>query len=198
MHTIARHLGALVLAGATWFAAAPASASVMSFGWGYRWASGQILHDASVPDSDPAANREVYADSILGYYMSGLHEEDFSFPRLSGAGGSIVIDRAAPGSGGWDIITFLFGAAVPGDSAEYRLVAAFVSEFDEGPLAIDQPWVSELAGNVYRGDELYILAMTGGYATRHEVVAAEVPEPAGWALFGMGLAGIAAWRRRGR
>jgi hypothetical protein len=189
--------GALAVASAAaLLAAAPSHADVYAFSWGFRWASGQILHDADVADSDPSANREVYADSILGYDLIGLREVDFSFPTLRGAGGSIVVDRAADGSGALHTITFVFGPAVPGSSDIYQLVAALDPALSFGPYPTDQPWEAELAGNVFRGDEQDFLAMTPGYLTRHEAVAAAVPEPASGVLWGLGLAGIALWRHR--
>ena len=196
MTTIFKRVGALALASAALCAAGTAHADVFSFNWAYRWASGQIRHDASVADSDPSAARDVYADSILDFSLSGLNVDTFTFPQLHGAGGTIVVDNALPGSGGVDTITFLFGAAVPGDSARYRLVASFDPEFQSDSHEIDRPWVSGPFGTVYRGEsQEFMVAMNPAYATRHEWVAPSVPEPATWALFGMGLVGLAAGRR---
>lgn len=187
---------ATVVAGAA-LLAVPVHADVYRFSWGYRWAEGQILHDASVADSDPSPDREVYVNSILGFDMRGLRESDFTFPTLSGSGGTIVIDRGPTSSGNIDTITFMFGAAVSGDPSIYQLVASFYADQWAGPYAIDQPWTADLAGSVFRDGELYFVGMTPGYGTLHELVAT-VPEPAGWALIGVALAGVATVGRRKR
>ncbi len=198
MTTTLKRACVIALASSALWGAHPARADIFSINWGYRWSGGEIRHDTSVADSDPSAARDVYTNSILDFDMQGLRISDFTFPRLQGAGGTIVVDNAVPGSGAADTITFLFGAPVPGDSAAYRLVATFDPEFPTPSHVIDQPWVAGLSGMVYRGDQEFILGMSPGYPTWHERVAAPVPEPGTWALFGLGLAGITAarWRRR--
>ncbi len=197
MNSIFKRVGAVALASAALCAAPAAHADVYSFDWGYRWSAGQIRHDASVPDSDPSAARDVYANSILDYSFDGLNVNDFTFPHLRGTGGTLVVDHAPPGSGGVDTFTFRFGSVVPGETAQYRLVASFDSAFQNEPHAIDRPWVSGMSGVVYRGEsEQFMLAMNPAYPTWHQRVASPVPEPATWALFGLGFVGLAARRRR--
>ena len=133
MTTTLKRACAIALASSALWAAPAAQADVFSFNWGYRWSVGEIHHDAGIADSDPSAARDVYTGSILDFDLPGLRISDFTFPRLQGSGGTIIVDNAVPGSGAVDTITFLFGAAVPGDSATYRLVATFDPEFPTPP-----------------------------------------------------------------
>lgn len=182
-------VSAVVFAGAA-LGSTLAFADIYRFNWAYRWASGQILHDASVQDSDPSSDREVYANSILGFEMSGLSESEFNFPQLRGSGGTLIIDRGATGNGNIDTITFMLGTATAGSPPTYQLVASFDGDYWAGPYTIDEPWAAALAGSVLRDGEPYFVAMTAGYGTMHELVVATVPEPGSWSLIGLAFAGL--------
>lgn len=67
--------------------AAPARATLMEFGWSYKWGSGSIIYDNAIADSEPTTNSWFFRDSIVSYDLVAW--EMMTPHRYAGTGGSI-------------------------------------------------------------------------------------------------------------
>jgi hypothetical protein len=202
-----RSLCAILLACAF---AAPARAQLFELAWNARWGWGDFTYNHDAVDRDPDPAIGVYDATIYRYHFGGWNPPASRFYLVDGFGGSIVV-RAQSGiadSQGNCLVaactpfsvSIAFGAATADGPAHYRMelrdapLLAPEWDFGDGLPPEGFPWGR---GNVFndRTDDV----VTGiGWNTwlNNAPFAGPVPEPAMWAMFGVGLLALAARRRR--
>jgi len=101
--------------------------------WSYKWGSGDIIFDGSVPDSNPDPNRGDYFGTIVSYDLQA-RTDSYDAIHLVGTAGAISVQNPGPSDpnsecGGGDpvrcpgaALTFQLGtAAPPYDPAGWQL-----------------------------------------------------------------------------
>jgi hypothetical protein len=115
------------LVAAAWMAlASPADAqtTLYELTWSYKWGSGDIIFDGSVPDSNPDPNRGDYFGTIVSYDLQA-RTDSYDAIHLVGTAGAISVQNPGPSDpnsecGGGDpyrcpgaALTFQLGTATP-------------------------------------------------------------------------------------
>ena len=200
--------------------AANAQATLYELSWAYKWGSGDIIFDGSVPDSNPDPNRGDHFGSIVSYDLLAwtTSPEPIS---LVGTSGAISVQNGGPDVPA--MLTFQLGSAAPPfDPAGWQLsfvVPLVLGDFFDhlptnpmmpgpcgsGPDTCDEfSWYSFGGGAVTPNTpdgQSYIPILDGGSqpVTFKALVASvppAVPEPATVVLLGLSLAVLAAAARR--
>jgi hypothetical protein len=225
-----------VLTVAAWLAllATPpaAHAALYELVWAYKWGSGDIIFDSSVPDSNPNPDAGDYFGAIVSYDLQ-IRTDTYDAAHLVGSAGAISVKNPGPLPADPDqcsnlgdptrcpgaALTFQLGSAAPPyDPAGWQLslIAPRVlgNFFDHlptdplqpGPCGSGPDTCTEFSSYFFAGGaiapntpdgRIYIplLDPTVGVTFKALAVTA-VPEPATVALFGLGLAALAASRKR--
>lgn len=190
-----------------------ASATLMEFGWRAKWGEGVIVYDNSVIDSEPAQNHWFFRNSIVSYDV--LAWQMMTPYRFQGEGGSIGL-TAFPPQGQCPTaldqpcrtssLSFYLGMPPSDGSPRYRVDvdAALPIGHDGWLLEIASAALGDFTpdgGAVVANDQNGITYPTMDITNRIWNVPAQViavPAPATGLLALLGVAGIAAGRRKRR
>lgn len=190
--------------------AAPARAQLFELEWNARWGWGDFTYNHDAVDRDPDPGVGVYDASIYRYHFGGWNHPATRFYRVDGLGGSIVV-RAQSGTvdplgNCLDTactpfsVSIAFGAATADGPAHYRMELRDASllppewNFGDGLPPEGFHWGY---GDVFNDRTTDVVTGIGWRTSVNNApFAGPVPEPATWALFGIGLLALVATRRR--
>ena len=202
--------------------ASPACAdpTLYELSWSYKWGTGDIVFNGSLPDSNPDPNRGDYFGSIVSYHLVAWTTDPEPI-SLVGTSGAMSVQNQGPDVPA--LLTFQLGSAAPPfDPAGWRLSLlvplVLGNFFDHLPTKPMQPgpcssrpdtcdeasWYSfddgSIAPNTPDGRTYIPILETGGSPVALKAlvttVPPPVPEPATVVLLALGLAVLAASRKR--
>jgi len=192
-----------------------AHAALAELRWSGRFGSGSIVYDRDAHDAAAADGRGSFRDSIVSFRVGGI--------RLPYGGDSILLQGNSGSILSRDIVTpcnyfqtcesssvtFLLGHSHANDPLSYKLTMSLpfaLDAIDQIPLNAqgtlpplgEGQQISAVIRNEFNSPSGNFLTAGFGAVITHRLlaVASPVPEPATWALFGLGAGVLWGTRRR--